>query len=126
MFITRQRISALCTASAATNTIYVIGGLLHAIRYTTATAEAFATGSTCIVDVVGASGSSGALHEILRFTGTSAAAMLYPRYERHTSAGATGALGVVAVPIAEEYIRLRVEGGGASGRGTFDFLIEGR
>jgi hypothetical protein len=126
MFITKKTVNVLCTASAATNLVHVIGGLLHAVRYTTATAENLATGSTCIIDVVGSSGASGALHEIVRFTGTSAAAMLYPWRERHTSAGATGALGVVPIPVAEEYVRIRVESGGASGRGQFDLFFQGR
>jgi hypothetical protein len=123
-YISRFRLNVTCTASAAAYSQWVEGGLLHAIRYTPATASGFATGST--VYVTASPLATGPSHDILKFTGTSAAAMLYPRVERHTTAGATGALGVCEIPLAKEHLRLEVQSGGTSGQGQFDFYIEGR
>lgn len=123
-YVTRHLMAVTCTASGATYTQHIIGGFLHAIRYTPATASAFASGATCTISI--APLATGPSHDVLTFTGTSAAAMLYPRRESHTSAGATGGTSGQLIPIADEFIRLTVASGGASGQGRFEFYVQGR
>lgn len=121
--LNRFTFNVTCTASNATYTQYIARGYLEAIRYTTATASAFATGATASIAIVPESGN--ALTEVVTFVGTSVAAMLFPRREGHTTAGATGGHLGQRIPIVGELIRLRVASGGAAGRGIFDFYVDG-
>ena len=127
-YIRRIDVNVTCTASNATvDSDPIRGGLLYAIRYTPATASAFATGATCTFDVItAASGLNGPTHNIGTFTNTSVAGMFFPRYGVHTSAFASGGTtGLTQIPLSNECIRIRVASGGASGVGRFSFYIEG-
>lgn len=130
MYLTRVRLNVTCTASGATvDSEPVLGGLLYAIRYTRASASGFATGATCAITAVSLASAPdiAAGHDILLFTGTSVSQILYPRREMQTTAGASaGAMGGVMIPLVDDKIRVTVASGSANGRGTFDFLIEGR
>lgn len=131
MHVTRFRIPVTCTASGATYTQYVEGGLLYAWGYTPATASGFATGSTCTIDFM-TSLSSGtaqfATHHGFTFVGTSAVFFGMPRIKPQTTAGATAAdlTNGQCIPLAKEHIRVQVASGGASGVGIFDFWVLGR
>lgn len=127
MYVSRKRLSVTCTASGATYFAEVTqGGLFYGMRYTPGTASAFATGSTCQLSVVGPGG-LGAVN-ILLFTGTSAAAMLFPRFDSHTTAGVSGGTsGTIMMPLsAGDALKLTVASGGASGNGHFDLFLAGQ
>lgn len=130
MFLTRHRLNVTCTASAATyQTAPIIGGLLYAVRFTKASASAFATGATCVISAVAFASAPDidVSHDILTFLGTSVSQIVYPRREMQSTAGATaGALGGAMVPLVGDRIQVVVASGGANGRGTFDFFVEGR
>lgn len=128
-FVDRIRLSVTCTASNATVDTFVRGGFLYAIRYSTASASAFATGATATFSIAGAASgiASAPSHEVLTLTNTSVAGMYYPRRKGHTTAGATAAdvTDGVLVPLSNEFVRLTVASGGANGRGVFDLYITG-
>ena len=130
MYLTRHRLNVTCTASGATyETEPFIGGLLYAVRFTKASASAIASGATCVISVVSIASAPdiAVSHDVLTFVGTSASQIIYPRREMQTTAGASaGAMGGVMIPLVDDKIRVTVASGGASGKGTFDFLIEGR
>lgn len=130
MFLTRHRVNVTCTASGATvDSEPIIGGLLYAVRFTKASASGIATGATCDISAVSVASAPdiAVTHDILKFTGTSASQIIYPRREMQTTAGATaGAMGGAMIPLVDDKIRIVIGTGGASGKGTFDFLIEGR
>lgn len=129
MYLSRVRLNINCTASGATvDSEPVQSGLLYAIRYTRASASGYATGATCDISAVALASAPdiAVTHDILKFTGTSASQILYPRREMQTTAGASGgAMGGVMIPLVGDKIRVVIGTGGASGKGTFDFLIEG-
>lgn len=128
-YLSRYRMSVTCSASVATyQTPSVIGGYLEAIRYTKASASGLATGATVYftaisdIDAIDTS----AAHDVLKFTGTSASQILFPRRENQSTAGASAGLGAARIPLAGDSLKLVVESGGANGRGTFDVYVEGR
>ena len=129
-YVSRFRVDATCTASAATiDTPVTMGGLFYGMRYTPGTASGLATGSTCTLAVIGPSGVGNV--NILTFTGTSAAALIFPRFEMHTTAGATAggttAGSFARMPVgAGDLIRLTIASGGASGNAHFDLYLEGQ
>lgn len=129
-YLTRYRLSVTCTASDATyQTDPILGGQLYAIRYSKASASAFATGSTCIISAVAVTSGVDAdiTQNFLTFTGTSVSQMLYPRADAQTTAGASNTtLGGVMLPLVDDRLKVVVASGGANGRGTFDFYVMGR
>lgn len=120
----RRRVNVTCTASAASYQEWVESAYFVGMRYTTATASMFATGAT--VYLTASPLATGPSLDILKFTGTSAGQFVAPRAKTQTTAGATGGdLLQVQIPLAKEYLKLTVEGGGASGVGIFDFYFDG-
>ena len=130
MYLSRVRINVTCTASGATvDSEPVLGGLLYAVRFTKASASGIASGATCVISAVSVASAPdiAVTHDILTYLGTSASQIVYPRREMQTTAAASaGAMGGVMIPLVDDKIRVTVASGGASGKGTFDFYIEGR
>jgi hypothetical protein len=126
----RYSVGVTCTASAATVDTYIDPpGYLAAIRYTPGTASALATGATAIISAREARGDliTPAIAQVLTFTGTSAAGLFFPRSGIHTTALASAALasGLSAmIPLANDYIRVVVASGGASGNARFEFYVD--
>ena len=129
MYLSRIRLNVTCTASGATvDSEPIQSGLLYAIRYTRASASGYATGATCDFTAVALASAPdiAVTHDLLKFTGTSASQILYPRREMQTTAGASaGAMGGAMIPLVGDRIRVTIGTGGASGKGTFDVLIDG-
>jgi hypothetical protein len=102
------------------------GGLLYSVAYTLGTASAFATGANFTLSRIGPSGLGSAV--ICSWGSATAPSEKFPRFEGHTSAGATAASGTYAnqMPLAAgDILRLTVASGGASGNGWFDFYVDG-
>mgnify|MGYP001561311660 CR=1 FL=1 len=132
--VERIRVSVTCTASAAQYDTYIRGGYFVAVRYATASGSPFATGATVYFRAAGGSSggatgfASGPAHDILKMTNTSVPNIMFPRAEPWSTAGATiggASVGTIRYPLAQEQLRINVEGGGASGRGIFDLYVEG-
>ena len=127
-YISKTRVGVTCTASGATvDTLVRGGGLFYGVAYTLGTASAFATGAGFSLSRVGPGGLGSAV--ICAWGVATAPSEKYPRFEGHTSAGATAASGSYAnmMPLAAgDILRIVVASGGASGNGWFDLYVEGQ
>jgi len=118
MYVTRH-IVTITTAADGSGTGYtpVVNGRVLTISYVKATSGSFADSVDFSIET---ENSKVTIWDEDNVTATKA---IYPRAKTHTTGGAENDADVDCIPVANERIKISVEGGGDSKTGTFYVMV---